>query len=282
MNGNHPDITTIERQGPHIKIEQIRSLQRQLRFKPLEGKCRVIVIDEAQHMKAESANALLKVLEEPPSDNLIILTTTDTTALLPTVVSRCLVLRFQPLPTEEIAAHLRLNHALTSEQARVVAGLAGGSLSRASTLLNEEQLERRRWLLQAAATVHRSQLSDLLAIAESPKGETVDLGQDLEWLKSWIRDLLVYNLAVTSPEGFLNFDFADEIAAVAPQVRPENLLEIFELLCTLQGAMGYNINKRLTLEALFLFLRSTVGTAAAPTSSPLHELGKSVGRTTYG
>ncbi|MEJ2428974.1 MAG: DNA polymerase III subunit delta', partial [Deltaproteobacteria bacterium] len=73
-SGNHPDINLIEREGPFIKIEQIRALKHRLRFKPLEGRYRVTVLGDSQHLKTEAANALLKVLEEPPANKLIILT----------------------------------------------------------------------------------------------------------------------------------------------------------------------------------------------------------------
>ena len=116
-SGNHPDINIIERDGPFIKIEQIRALKQRLRFRPLESRYRVTVINNAQNMKMEAANALLKVLEEPPAANLIILTAYEITSLLPTIVSRCLHLPFQPLATEEISAHLCQAHGLEPEKA---------------------------------------------------------------------------------------------------------------------------------------------------------------------
>jgi len=73
-NCNHPDVFTLEREGPFIKIDQIRALQQRLRFRPLEGDYRVMVIVDAQNLKVEAANALLKILEEPPPANIFILT----------------------------------------------------------------------------------------------------------------------------------------------------------------------------------------------------------------
>lgn len=270
-SGNHPDIFTIKRDGPFIKIEQIRALQRRLRFRPLEARFRVIIVEDAQNMKAEAANALLKVLEEPPAGNLIILTATDTTALLPTIVSRCLHLPFQPLATAEIADYLRRERGVTPEQADVIAGLAGGSLSRAATLLDEEQLARRRWLLEIVAKVHKSQVTDLLAAAQLWQGENEDLKKDLEWLKTWTRDLLVQHMKAVDRNGLINGDFAEEVTEVAQEFRPDHLLEMFELICTVQGAISYNINKRLSLEALLLFLhtRAVKGVADSGALQPI-------------
>ena len=253
-SGNHPDIEIIEREGPFIKIEQIRALKHRLRFRPLEGRYRVTVINNGQHLKVEAANALLKVLEEPPADNLIILTAIETTSLLPTIVSRCLHLPFQPLATVEISAHLCQTHSISPERAAVIARLAGGSLSRAMALLDEKQLGRRNWILETVAEIHKCRIPDLLAASNRWKGDNLDLHQDLEWLKTWIRDLLVQQLEATDSVGLLNSDLADKVATMASHIRSEHLLQIFDLVCAVQGAIGYNVNRRLSLETLLLLL----------------------------
>ena len=255
-SGNHPDINIIERDGPFIKIAQIRALKQRLRFKPLEGRYRVTIINNAQNMKIEAANALLKVLEEPPAENLIILTAYEITSLLPTIVSRCLHLSFQPLTTEEISTHLCQAHGLEPEKAAVMAELAGGSLSRAAALLDEKQLDRRQWLLQTVVGIHELHITDLLATAKAWKGEGLDLKQDLEWLKTWLRDLLVQQLEAADSIRLLNVDFAEKVGGASSRFKPDHLLEMFELVCTVQGAMSYNINKRLSLEALLLLLHT--------------------------
>ena len=255
-SGNHPDIFAVESDGPFIKIEQIRAIQQRLRFRPLEGRCRVIVITDAQNMKIEAANAMLKILEEPPANNLLVLTALDTSALLPTIVSRCLHLSFHPLAAPDIADYLCRSHSVPPDRARLIAGLAGGSLSRAVVLLDEGQLARRRWLFETVAKVHRSNAGDLLAVVKVWKGENEDLRQDLEWLKTWIRDLLVQRLGAVDSGGLLNSDFSDELTDLAPLLRADHLLEMFELLCAIQGAIRYNINKRLSLEVLLFYFRN--------------------------
>ena len=174
-SGNHPDINLIESEGPFIKIEQIRALKHCMRFSPLEGVYRVTVIREAQNLKVEAANALLKVLEEPPYDNLIILTANETAALLPTLVSRCLHLSFQPLATPDISAYLCRTRGISPERAAVVAVLSGGSLTRAAAMLDEEQLERRKWLLETVAEIRTSRIADLMAAVKDWKGGNAEL-----------------------------------------------------------------------------------------------------------
>lgn len=268
-SGNHPDINLVEREGPFIKIEQIRALKHRLRFKPLEGRYRVTVINNSQHLKVEAANALLKVLEEPPAHNLIILTAIETTALLPTIVSRCLHLPFQPLATVEISAHLCKTHSIAPENASVIARLAGGSLSRAMALLDEKKLDRRNWILETVAEIHKSRISDLLAAINRWKGDNLDLQQDLDWLKTWIRDLLVQKFEATDSVGLLNSDLADKIKAMASQMSSDNLLQFFDLVCTIQGAIGYNVNRRLSLETLLLLFYARATGQATETGADL-------------
>ncbi len=263
-SGNHPDLLIVEREGQFIRIDRVRDLQRRLRFRPLEGRWRVVLIPDAQTMRTEAANALLKILEEPPPENLFLLTAPDATALLPTVVSRCLSLRFQPLTREAIAAHLSKAHAVPAERAEVVAGLAGGSLSRALTLLDEEEVSRRRWLLETFARIREVSVSEALAVAEKWSGEKGDLSEDLEWVKMWARDMLVLHLAAAGKGTLLNQDLAGELSAAAARLDPSEAPRLFDTLCALQRAHErQHLNKRSSLEALLLALRTGTGGSAA-------------------
>ena len=145
----------------------------------------------------------------------------------------------------------------------MIAGLAGGSLSRAMSLLDEEQLGRRSWLVETVAEIHKSQIPDLLAAIQRWKGDNPDLKHDLEWLKTWIRDLVLQRFEAVDSVGLLNSDLADKVAAMASHIRTDHLLQMFDLVCTLQGAISYNVNRRLSLETLLLLLyaRATDRTA---------------------
>jgi DNA polymerase-3 subunit delta' len=102
-SGNHPDFQVIEPDGADIKVQQIREIAENLHYRPLEGRVRVIVIDGAERMREEAANAFLKSLEEPPEYLYFILVCTDLDALLPTIRSRCQKIPFQSLGVEDKA-----------------------------------------------------------------------------------------------------------------------------------------------------------------------------------
>ena len=112
--------------GPTIKLDQIRSLKQRLSFRPFEGKWRIVIIEDAQDLREEAGNALLKLLEEPPKQNLFVLTALEPQMLLPTIVSRCCHVRLQPLEEIWIERYLLEAQGLTPPQAKKIAAMADG------------------------------------------------------------------------------------------------------------------------------------------------------------
>ncbi len=127
----HPDVVLVEPDGASIRIEQIREVVAQTVYRPFEGQARVVVIDNADLMGDEAQNALLKTLEEPPARNVFVLVTARPDVLLPTIRSRCCLLRFAPLAPAEMAAALMARHKMDEDEARAAAALSTGSFARA-------------------------------------------------------------------------------------------------------------------------------------------------------
>ena len=138
-DGHHPDLVWIKSEGAFIKLDQIRSLKQRLAFRPFEGRWRIVVIEEAQELREEAGNSLLKLLEEPPRQNLFLLTTLEPQMLLPTIVSRCCHVRLQPLEEVWIERYLTETQGLSPVQAQQLATLAEGSLERAKALTEPDR-----------------------------------------------------------------------------------------------------------------------------------------------
>ena len=141
--GNHPDLFVIKPDGQAIKIDQIRRLIRDLGFKKMSARIRVSIVCQAETMTEEAANAFLKILEEPPEANILILDVAEARDLLPTIVSRCQKVSFLPLPSPLIADWLAREQGLAKDQALVIAKLADGSLGRAIEMTTGGFLEKR-------------------------------------------------------------------------------------------------------------------------------------------
>ncbi len=164
----HPDLHLVEPDGAHIKVGQIRELQTRLALVANEGGHRVGLILDAQKLNLESANALLKTLEEPPSATTLILVATAGETLPPTLRSRTTRLRFRRQPESEVAAALA-EDGLAEADARLVASLGGGSLTAAREWA-EANLEDAREMRDALLAGEASNASAALDFAEGFRG----------------------------------------------------------------------------------------------------------------
>lgn len=132
FEGNaNPDYAEITPDGKTLKIEQIRNLQARIVEKPITSRRKVYVIDDADLMSEESQNCLLKTLEEPPEYAVIILIVSNESRILPTIKSRCVIIKFQPLTSKEIK---QVKPELSDELIQLLEG----------SLLNAENIEQKK------------------------------------------------------------------------------------------------------------------------------------------
>lgn len=210
-SGNHPDRLLIEPDGAAIKIGQIRELKRALTFPPLEARLRIVLICEVHTMRREAANSLLKVLEEPPPGNLLILTGDGASEILPTITSRCQQIPFLPLPLAQVAREL-VGEGIEAETAATLAALGGGSLGQARQLAKLDLLELRRTAIAALLDLHPGRANTaeaIFALAESAAGLGELLPQFLGLLKLWFRDLLLVHHR--QPGRIVNLDLQESL-----------------------------------------------------------------------
>jgi DNA polymerase-3 subunit delta' len=170
---NHADLHLVEPQGAgeQIRIAQVQELASELALTAMEGRFRVAVISAAQRLNLDAQNALLKTLEEPGARTHFILLTSQPDALLPTILSRTMRVRFAPLP-DDVVARLLEARGVEPERAREVARLAGGSVEVGEHLADPDESEARdRFVTRALEAVAAPGLEPLLALAEDAKKE---------------------------------------------------------------------------------------------------------------
>ncbi len=259
-SGNHPDIITISPSGPYIKIAQIRSLCHILAMKTYEARLRMVIISDAQTMNPSAGNALLKMLEEPPARTILILTATQSSDLLATIVSRCQHIRFNPISTDNIIKALIDKERVDIEEATVVANMADGSLSKAFSMVKSSHrvswLDQRSWLINAIGldqpeAMPMQPIGLLLAYAERLSKSKPAIPDSLEVIQSWLRDLVIYKY---SPEKIINRDLTDKVQSASQQADVKLLLSKIEAVQTAQRNIEAKANLRLTLEALIMRL----------------------------
>ena len=225
-------------------------------MKPFEEGLRVVLISDAQAMNAEASNALLKVLEEPPERTILVLTARQTSDLLPTIVSRCQQVRFNPVSTESITGLLMAQDHVTPQAAAIVAALAHGSVGKARKMVKTDWIGKRRWLLSALGfepwgDAARPSLRQGMAFAQKLAQDKETLEDSLEVIKTWLRDVLVFTHA---PRRVINQDILEQIGAAAGRMPADLVINQIGAIQMAQRAIAANANLRLTLEVMAMRL----------------------------
>lgn len=245
----HPDLHPVEPDGAFIKIDQIRELQRELVLRPIEAPLKACIIRDADRLNPAAGNALLKTLEEPPGNALMILLTTNLDGVLPTVRSRCQLLRFAPLPEELIEEQL-VAAGRDRVTARLAASLAGGSLGKA---LGDEEADtiNRSALLERLRTLSLNDTAPLFSAAEEMAANREQALKQLEVLAALLRDVL---LIQAGGDAVVNRDIMPLLECEATRLSREKNLERITHVMEARQALMRNANPRLTLDVLLMRL----------------------------
>jgi DNA polymerase-3 subunit delta' len=249
LHGTHPDIHLVTTDAQFIRIDAIRGIQDQMTFKPLEGRKRLFIIDDADKMNEQAANALLKTLEEPSADNILILVTTRPYWLPQTILSRCRHVRFNPLPTETVARFLTEQRQMDPSRAHLLAALSGGSIGQALALNSEEMIAYRTELGRLLAAAGSGDPLGLLMLASFLGQDKREIRQGLKILNAYFRDALVYKETANAAM-LVNADDLPVIATLAGRLQGEQILQNIALVEKSNESIEMNVNKSLTLEAM--------------------------------
>jgi DNA polymerase-3 subunit delta' len=251
LSNSHPDIIHIKPSGNNIRISQIRDLCDTLSLKPYEAKIRVVILSDAQAMNTAAGNALLKILEEPPDNTMLILTATEKSDLIPTVSSRCQNIKFNPVPRKKIERMLTDSKGIDPVSAGIYAGMSDGSISKALALSSGRPLKKRDWIIGELESLSPKDIGRCLAFAERLSKERDDFLDYLETIKIWYRDIAVFRYY---PEKIIFSDLSDKMKASCKKHSHQSLAAKFEEILKAGQAVRANGNVRLTAEMLVLKL----------------------------
>lgn len=252
-HGNHPDLRVIEPRGQFIQIDQIRELQHQMAFRPLDGGRRTFILIDAEKMNSPAAGALLKTLEEPTPANILILISSRPHWLPLTILSRCQPLRFNPLARDIVEWYLQERLGVLPSAARLLAASSGGSIGRAIEMNDEDYLSLRDHLLEQVMGQKPRGPLHFFSAAQSFGQERKDVLERLDILKGCYRDALVYK-ETGSPHCLMNQDRADVIQSFAGSHSAAELLKNIGTVDRAYRAIEQNANRSLTLEAMMFRL----------------------------
>ncbi len=264
----HPDLILLAREPgkQSLGIEQVRDLQRLLGLQPVRGAKKIALLDDAHLLNAAAQSALLKLLEEPPGDTLLILLTVNSATLSRPLLSRCQQVRFAPLPIPLVEELLVREHAKDQGMAHILALYSQGSLGRALSLDPQIFVEERRYIegelqqLAGASFAALSRLAEWLVADRVKKpakmGDSEDsrvTGDRLELILSWYEEVLRY--ALLGQEAVVrHVDCIPAIARVASELGVAGVLRQLTIVYDTVQALHRNANPQLTVEDMLLRL----------------------------
>ena len=244
-SGVHPDVitATVQEDATQIKIAQVREILSILDLQPLEGRNKVFIIDPADALTPEAANALLKGLEEPPENTFFILITVNVQELLLTVRSRCQIYHFIPLTLDEIR-----QHGITDE---LTIRWSQGSIGRARSLdISRLKGERSIMIdfLETAFTATQDEFQDLLGVSSELGRAKQDFDNRMTVLSVLLADVLYIKEGMRYK--IVNIDVEAKLTQLAAPVPSERLVRVSEFLRFIESSLKNNVNRQMLTDVL--------------------------------
>jgi DNA polymerase-3 subunit delta' len=259
--GTHPDVMLISATSGKGETEQAREIESRFIYRPLVGTRKIVILDNADLLRQEAANALLKTIEEPPPDSLIILVAARPDAVLPTIRSRCQEIRFAPVSAAAVKEVLQQKRGLPEADAHFLALVSGGRLGLALEA-DPAELRADRAALRELVSPHTLEMvTKIFAVCETiAKSDHAEMA--FGWLATWLRDLAVVKVG-GDRDRLMNNDAVPELERLAARLPLDKILDLGGLVESMQKGLERNLNKQLMLEGVLLQLRDALQTKAA-------------------
>ena len=252
-SNTHADVRVVVPDGERLKIDQIRDLQRELSLSPLEARKRVAILDDFDRATLEAMNALLKTLEEPASNVVLILIAPEAETLLPTIVSRCQVVALRPLTVAQVREALIARWQVDAGHAELLAHLSGGRLGWAVRAAKDEAiLERRSTRLDDLRRLLSASRVERFAYAEWLARHAADVRETIEVWRTWWRDVML--AAAGGSAELTNVDRREEIASVAARLDVQRARSAAEACSRALWQLERNAAPRLVIEVMLMNL----------------------------
>ena len=239
----HPDVHSIGLDSDTIKIDSIRVLKKEIGLRPYEAKKKVFIVNNAHNLSSEAAGAILKVLEEPPRDTIIILVTAKPALLFKTIISRCKIIKFSPLKRAELKEILKQDYSLNDDTAHFLAYFCEGRIGYALRLKETDILKEKNEIIDLFT------ISGNSGIENARLQNRENLRSQLNILTSWFRDIYLIKTGTAHSE-LINFDRKAELLK---HMNRYTLFDVDEIIKSISDSMlflGQNVNVKLLLSNL--------------------------------
>lgn len=255
-SGNQPDVIWVTREKASLGVDEIREqLCNTMDIKPFSSPYKIYLVPEAEKMTEEAQNALLKTIEEPPEYGIVILMTSNISALLPTIQSRCLTMEFRPLSTAVVESYVKEHCQVPDYQARASAAFAQGNLGKAMRYAKSEDfIERKDHIISLLRHVEQMDLSEMLAVIKDLGTRKDEVRDYIDLMVLWYRDVLLFK-ATKDINQLLFQDEASYISREASHRSYEKIEEILQAFEKAKVRLRANVNFDITMELMLLTLK---------------------------
>ena len=251
----HPDLTIVEpeRKGGSLKVEQVRDLQYGLHLAPTNAKFRIALLLDFEAATDNAANALLKTLEEPPGKVIILITAESAESLLPTIVSRCEVIRLRPVPADILNMGIQSLWFIPPDEADLLTNISGGRPGYCFRLHQNPELlaQRKEWIDKLIELLSSDRISRFEYAEELAKNRDQMMPILKIWLGFW-RDMMLRSRNNRSP--ITNIDYHDLIDHLVLEMDKNKIFQIVLSMDKIFYHLVHNVNPRLALEDFMLTL----------------------------
>ena len=256
-SGNHPDIIRVTHEKPNsISVDDIRTqVNNTVDIKPYQGPYKVYIIPQADMMTPQAQNAILKTIEEPPSYAVFLLLTENAETLLPTINSRCVMLKLRNIKDTLIKKYLMENLEIPDHKADMCTAFAQGNMGRAIMLANSDHFnEIREEAVQLLKHISEMELNEIVAAVKNISVYKLEITDYLDIIMIWYRDVLLYK----ATKEIDKVVFKDQLQSIKEQARKssyEGIELILESLEKAKARLKANVNFDLVMELLFLTIK---------------------------
>lgn len=256
-SGNHPDIIRVTHEKPNsISVDDIRTqVNNTVDIKPYQGPYKVYIIPQADMMTPQAQNAILKTIEEPPSYAVFLLLTENAETLLPTINSRCVMLKLRNIKDTLIKKYLMENLEIPDYKADMCTAFAQGNMGRAIMLANSDHFnEIREEAVQLLKHISEMELNEIVAAVKNISVYKLEITDYLGIIMIWYRDVLLYK----ATKEIDKVVFKDQLQSIKEQARKssyEGIELILESLEKAKARLKANVNFDLVMELLFLTIK---------------------------
>ncbi len=257
LSNNQPDIIYVSHEKPNtIGVEDIRKqINGDIGIKPYSSRYKVYIMNEGEKMTAEAQNALLKTLEEPPEYAVILILTTQLEALLPTILSRCIVLNMKPVPDALVKKYLMEELRVPDYKANICVAFARGNIGKAKLLAASEEFEKvRDEAITLAKYINDMEISEIVKAIKKISEYKFDVNDYLDILSVWYRDVLLFK-ATKDVNSLVFKEEIQQIMRVSDRSTYEGIETIVNALQQAKRRLEANVNFDLTMELLLLTIK---------------------------